>query len=307
MARKKIPLAIESEVMFLSDLKCCVDGKKGDHIHHIDGDNANNTIDNLALLCFDCHNLATITGSLSKKLSHLVIKKYREHHYLVVKTKREDSLQSISGGRLEPLTQEDLIEATTTSLILIEMARIQDEYYKESRMDRTAILQKILVFKHQSNPRILMTILSFLNRVVYETRNGLPSSMLDIIEEIIGGYLSNLSSRTTPKQLFHLANMALNVCRTIVYDTSIHSNNFKSMSIGYHIISSIYDLARSHENKDMEKSIINLFEGIKSQLQRPERNDLENAERMRLIHFEALGNNGFKYPPEIKALIQQEK
>lgn len=306
MARKKVSAAVDSEIMFLSDMKCCVHpDKKGDHIHHIDENNSNNSIENLALLCFDCHNMASIKGSLSKKLSPHTIKKFREHHYLVIKSKRENALKNISGGVIETLTQEDLIEATTTSILLIEISKIKNEYYEESRMDRSGILKKILAYKDQSNPRVLMSILSFLNRVVYETRAGLPSSMLFVIEDIINNYLFNLSSTTTSQQLFQLSNLALNVGRTIIYDTSIHSNNFKSMSIGYHIVHSIFNLAKADKNEEIKKMVFNLFEEMKSQLERPERNDLDSAEQMRVIHLNALKNNDLGYPPEIRNLIQQ--
>ena len=118
MARKKIPVTIDAEIMFLSNLKCCIDNKKGDHIHHLDGNNSNNSLDNLVLLCFDCHNQASIKGNLGKKLSVPVIKKYRAHHYQVIKTQRDNALKTISGKQIKQLTQEGIIEATTISIIL---------------------------------------------------------------------------------------------------------------------------------------------------------------------------------------------
>ena len=197
MTRKKIPASIETEVMFLSDMKCCVDNNKGDHIHHIDGNNSNNVIDNLALLCFNCHHLATITNNLSKKLTPSLIKKYRELHYKKIRIQRENSLKKISGKTLKTITQEDIIDATTTSIILVEIAKIQEEYYRDVKMDRNEILTKLLVFKNHSNPRILIAVLDFLNRVVSETRSGLPSSMIATTENIITLYFSELSSKTT--------------------------------------------------------------------------------------------------------------
>ena len=90
--RVKIPPATEAEVMFKSDLQCCICQQKGDHIHHLDSDPSNNNIDNLALLCFKHHDEATITGSLSKKLSRQTILNYREHHYKVIEFARQRQL-----------------------------------------------------------------------------------------------------------------------------------------------------------------------------------------------------------------------
>ena len=310
MTRKKIPSSIETEVMFLSDMKCCIDNNKGDHIHHIDGNNSNNVIDNLVLLCFPCHNLATITNTLSKKLSPNLIKKYRTHHYATIKIQRENSLKKISGKTLKTITQEDIIDATTTSIILVEIAKIQEEYYRDVKMDRNEILTKLLVFKNHSNPRILIAVLDFLNRVVSETRSGLPSSMIVTTENIITLYFSELSSKTTKQQFFEVGKSAIEVGETIAYDSSIHSANFKSMSIGYSIIDFIHYLAKTRNIKSLEKNVYTVYEELKSQLKRPERNDLENAEKIRHIHFENI-KNGKKsnpvYSQEIMQLIQKQQ
>lgn len=255
MTRKKIPVAIETEVLFLSDMKCCVDKNKGDHLHHIDGNNSNNNFDNLALLCFNCHNLASITNNLTRKLTPSVIKKYRALHYTAIKIQRENSLKKISGKTLKKFTQEDIIEASITSIILIEITKIQDEYSKDVRMDRNEILKKILIFKNQSNPRILISILDFLNRVVSETRSGLPSNMISTAENIIASYFCELNSKTTKQQFFELGKSAIEVGETIAYDTSIHSLNFKSMSIGYSIIDFINHLAKVKKIKQLEDSV----------------------------------------------------
>ncbi|MCC6186112.1 MAG: HNH endonuclease, partial [Chitinophagaceae bacterium] len=86
--RKKIPDAIAASVMFKSDLKCCICSNKGDHIHHLDGNRNNNSIENLALLCFSHHDSASIKNSLSRKLSKDVIIKYRTLHYSVIEIER---------------------------------------------------------------------------------------------------------------------------------------------------------------------------------------------------------------------------
>lgn len=310
MSRKKVPTAVESEVMFLSNLKCCIDNKKGDHIHHIDGNNSNNNIENLALLCFDCHNLATIKGSLSKKLSPKAIKKFREHHYQVIKTQRENSLKIISGKAIKNLTQENIIEATSTSIVLIEISKIQYEYYNEVKMNRNDILNKILIFKHQSNSRTLVAILEFLNLVVYETRSGLSSNMIYTVEEIILTYFHNLKSDIKANQFNELGKLAINIGHTIIYDTSIHSHNFKSMSIGYSILKFIFSIAIKRKSMILKDLVFETFERLKMQLQRPERNDLENAKTMRKIYLDILeigDKSQPEYPNEILKLIQNQE
>ena len=62
--RVTIPKDIADKVMFNHNNTCCVCRipNKETQIHHIDENPANNDIDNLAVLCLECHNKTQITG-----------------------------------------------------------------------------------------------------------------------------------------------------------------------------------------------------------------------------------------------------
>lgn len=59
--RRQIPAALADDVLFLTDHTCCICRTKGKdvHLHHIDGKSSNNTPDNLATVCLDCHSKVT--------------------------------------------------------------------------------------------------------------------------------------------------------------------------------------------------------------------------------------------------------
>ncbi|MDD3580411.1 MAG: HNH endonuclease [Desulfobacca sp.] len=84
--KKRIPIPEEDKAkLFLWCARhCCFCGKScttNIEIHHIDGDPANNELDNLIPVCFDCH------GELEKyNPDHPVGTKYR---FLEIKTRRE--------------------------------------------------------------------------------------------------------------------------------------------------------------------------------------------------------------------------
>ena len=73
----QVPSFIKNYLMKLHDNKCekCgwgetneVTGKIPLEIHHIDGDCTNNKMENLQLLCPNCHSLASNFGSFKQKL-----------------------------------------------------------------------------------------------------------------------------------------------------------------------------------------------------------------------------------------------
>jgi len=78
--RIEIPKELRVEVLFASDRTCCVCRVKGKptQIHHIDDNPAHNVFENLAVLCFDCHNLTQVRGGFHNKLDAGQVRRYRD-------------------------------------------------------------------------------------------------------------------------------------------------------------------------------------------------------------------------------------
>lgn len=68
--RQEIPRELAARVLFLADRTCCVCRIRGKpvQIHHIDDNPNNNSLSNLAVLCFDCHRNTQIQGGFDRKL-----------------------------------------------------------------------------------------------------------------------------------------------------------------------------------------------------------------------------------------------
>jgi 5-methylcytosine-specific restriction endonuclease McrA len=62
--RTPIPDDLAAEVLFVADRTCCVCQERGKaiQIHHIDENPSNNTFENLAVLCPQCHNDTQLVG-----------------------------------------------------------------------------------------------------------------------------------------------------------------------------------------------------------------------------------------------------
>ena len=81
-----IPKDIAAKVLFMSDRTCCVCRMKGKpiQIHHVDDDNSNDDMDNLAVLCIDCHNETQIKGGFHRKLNAEQIILYQNDWHSIV-------------------------------------------------------------------------------------------------------------------------------------------------------------------------------------------------------------------------------
>ena len=302
--RKKIPAEIEAEVMFRSDRLCCIDKKRGDHIHHIDSNPSNYEFTNLALLCFDCHDAATVKGSLRKKLSPKAIIKYRDFHYKVIQHEREMSFEKLNYP-IKELTSEDLIKASITAAILIEIIKIKDEYFDSVKLDRNHIVQKLTKFSSYNNARIAFEILSFLTDVSYETRGNMPSkisiTIFNLIVELF--YPSDISEKQD--QIFELGKLCISTGFTLIYDSTIHAQNFETTCYGLLIFKFIYIKSKKLNNKKLTTLIMEQYSEIEDHLDRPERNDLSDAKELVRIFKEDLGKPGLSFPLMTEALLHK--
>jgi len=138
-----VPLDIAAKALFLSDRTCCVCRTKGKsvQIHHIDGDNQNHKLNNLAILCLDCHNDTLVSGGFHRKLDADQIILYRDDWHLLVTRERVlifseiGSKQDDSEFRIQLATTqlEQLRESKEYELLAIDYhylgnAELRDKY-----------------------------------------------------------------------------------------------------------------------------------------------------------------------------------
>jgi hypothetical protein len=91
--RVPIPPEIAAEVLFASHSTCCKCNQPGKRVqlHHIDSDPANNVPENLAVLCFGCHDETLIRGGFARTLDAAQVRRYREDWTKRVRQRRCDA------------------------------------------------------------------------------------------------------------------------------------------------------------------------------------------------------------------------
>lgn len=117
MKKTIIPPDIAAKALFYSDRTCCVCRARGKpvQIHHIDENNSNNNINNLAVLCLDCHTDTQISGGFHRKLDADQVILYRDDWVSIVSRERSEALMSTE----ELSSSHPNIEMTTTTLEIL--------------------------------------------------------------------------------------------------------------------------------------------------------------------------------------------
>jgi len=282
--RVKIPNETEGLLIYKSNLSCCVCSKKGDHIHHLDGNSNNNNIDNLALLCFEHHNLATIKNSLSKTLKKEAIIKYREHHYKVIENKRQN-LIGILDNPITDLTDEKLLTISKNAIIILELENIKKEYFNSEWEKRPEILDQLMKYTNHINNRLSYEILDFLSLAANQTRFGLTEDVALGIHNYTIYFCPKLYNKTDRDQAIELVRECVHIGHNIAYDAFIHLKKLSIAMYGLLIIKFVYLKSKEMKLDELSNVVIQAYEDLTGTLLRKERTDLGDAlELLKIFH-----------------------
>jgi hypothetical protein len=278
MKRKKISEDIEAEVIWRSNRECvvCSTHKRGDHIHHIDGDSSNNKFENLAFLCFDCHNEASVKNSLRKKLTPKAIIKFREHKYKLVEAERNKMLE-VFASSLKGLTTEDILVTTKNAVIIIEIEKIREEYFAAEWEDRSSILDKINKFREHSNFRVAVDLFNFLAVVADQTRARMPTEVAVSVFSIIVDFFPYARTEADKRKVSELANQCANIGFSLIYDAAVHLKNYTIMMWGLTILKFLFKEGKEQKITPVTQKVNEIYKEIEQTLERPGRDDLKDA------------------------------
>lgn len=293
--RKKISNTVEADIMFKSDRRCCVCNDLGRQIHHIDQNSSNSEFENLALLCFTCHNDASVTNNIGKKLSAATIKKYRDYQYSVIEAKRSNMLQA-PAKTIGKINDTDLFNAALSASIMLEIVKIEDLYFKSSWSKREEFLDELSKYYPLATYRISVFVLEFLLKASNSTRYGMPDSVASKIHSHIICFFPPLNGKDTKKKIYDLGTMALNVGFNIAYDAFIKLDNYYLAANGLSIFKIVYQQAKRTNNTELNEEVMYKYKELESTLNRPERKDLIMAIEMVRLFKGDLDYGTLAYP-----------
>jgi hypothetical protein len=116
-ARIPIPKDISEQLLYQNRHTCsiCHEFRKHVQIHHIDSNPSNNDIENLSVLCLDCHSLVTGNEGLGRSYSPQEVIKYKSSWEILCGKwlEGENSINENEDETIDSDYLDDLLEADT--------------------------------------------------------------------------------------------------------------------------------------------------------------------------------------------------
>lgn len=263
--RNRIPDRIAAEVTVASARCCCVCKSPGVHLHHIDGDPANNAKLNLTLLCFSCHDDATRSGGLKRKLSVQELKRFRHQWYEEVAKHGVAWANSLNKSNLATFSREDA-RSLMLEAIAIDSIRDFEANWRESQgQSLVAGLRDLLRFTDFRNgPAVRAELLWALSSVEDGVRFGMLSDAVSMIAEVARAALPIFSlvrrrpGPTTPEE----QELLLRTCDlgfSLAYDAMRYLGDLASAEQGIGLLWAVLRFAELNGLQEVKKEALEEF------------------------------------------------
>jgi hypothetical protein len=180
--RPKMAGATRADVLYRSDGKCCLCESRGHHIHHIDGNPANQDIGNLVLLCIEHHSEVTARGPLIVKQTPDSLRKFREHRYRSAAHRRSIEDGTAHSGEGASVSFELILDAVQVAE-LRHAKHLTDWASPSSQRD---LARSMLRFRDESGEHVRLEVLSVADLLATELMSPPPFDVLEAVADAVG-------------------------------------------------------------------------------------------------------------------------
>ncbi|OFX21011.1 MAG: hypothetical protein A2033_11845 [Bacteroidetes bacterium GWA2_31_9] len=203
------------------------------------------------------------------------------------------------------LTEEKLLTANKNALIILELENIKERYFSSNWDKQEEIITEIYKFSNHSNHRIALEIFEFLLAISDETRSGMTYKMGTSVFGSVLDFFPSFHDEETRQQSIELARKCILIGDNIAYDSFIHLRNIAIAMWGLTIIKFIYRSAKKIELFELMEEVNQKYNELESNLQRPERTDLDDAQEMTKIFRADLEEWSLSFPMLTPHLMQR--
>ncbi len=128
--RLAIDPQIAAQIQYLSDRTCCICQAPGKpiQIHHLDENPSNGAMENLAVLCIECHDRTQQKGGFGRQLDQLQIAVFRDEWYKRIAERRRRADEQATENTLPQKSRDELL---ARGLISTPFDEIEDVELKQ--------------------------------------------------------------------------------------------------------------------------------------------------------------------------------
>jgi len=230
---------------------------------------------------------------------------YEKHKHNLIDSQKIKIMNS-NQKQLSNLTEDDILNITKTAIIIIEIEKIKSKFFNSEWDVRENVLTEINIYSELSTIRISETVLSFLKDITEHTRSGMTSNIAISIFSLSLEFFPYFEDVQKDKKKFiQLAEECINMAFNMVYDASIYLMNYEIIMYGLTILKFIYKKGKDNKSTLLISKVNDMYQEIESNLNRPERDDLDDVIELVKIFKADIDKGTLSFPPVSEKLYKK--
>ncbi len=194
-------------------------------------------------------------------------------------------------------TSRESVSTIRSEIIVLEIDKIKEEYYEKEFewQTRKQVLKKLNRFLDHSNEHIAERIFYFIDDI-YDLRGETEfRQKASDIKDILFNFLPLALGNGNQMGIDNLK-MCCHIGHDFAYDSFIYLNDLRTATYGLWIMKQVYQLGKKNGIEVIVEFVHSEYEYLEMQLQRPERTDLLNAQKLAAIFRADLNTRGMCLP-----------
>lgn len=190
----------------------------------------------------------------------------------------------------------ELLNISRTAHIQIDIAKLKFEFTTDWDIN-DKIINQFQVYVDFRNEIIASDIFDFINyNVSSATRSNMPTTIAHSIYSLVLAYFPSSYENGESKLRFSNGKQCIDIGFNMVYDSFVYTNNFKIAQLGLTIWKFVYRESKRNNMPELVDAVLSKYEELERTLDRPTRNDLENAKELVQIFKADLDTYSLVFP-----------
>lgn len=175
---------------------------------------------------------------------------------------------------------EDLFLSSRDAVVSVEIEKIKFKYSSYDWKEGESILNELNQFQNISSSRTAKEIFLFLEDLANRTRGGMPGTTAAIIYWMLPTFYIPPYEEKYRDLSIGLKKRCIKIASSLIYDSSLYTNNLQVAAYGYNILKFVYLKAKAYEMYTLKKEVLKEYDKFEDIFENREDQDLTLAKEL---------------------------
>ncbi len=224
---------------------------------------------------------------LETKKGETIVSRYFPNSYVNYKSlaseeKKEKQVNSQSTSMQSNHTEQDLINASKTAIIIIEVEKIRERFLNHNLKENRDILNELSKYSRHSNEYIAHDVLHFLDEILAVAGGTLTEDIASSIFGLVTEFYPTSYDEGDADDNINLGKLCIYIGSNMAYNATIKAKpkNLMVLSWALTILKHVYKYAKQKQLESLMEMVLKEYTSLDSHLDRPHQDDCKELQKI---------------------------